>query len=147
MISRTLVSLAVTPVKQVTSVWIMVKNWENNGMEEIHLVTPTPPWSLPDQQQTQYWTYFYNWLHFHSEKITYHILNIYHILNMQPSIPSPNTAAMHCDITYLNVNLLWPNDAIWWHRFGSTMAQVMAWCLTAPSHHLNQCWLIITAVQ
>ena len=41
---------------------------------------------------------------------------------------------------------LWPNDAIWWHRSGSTLAQVMACCLTAPSHYLNQCWIIITEV-
>ena len=26
---------------------------------------------------------------------------------------------------------------------GSTLAQVMAWCLMAPSHYQNQCWLII----
>ena len=31
-------------------------------------------------------------------------------------------------------------------RSGSTLAQVMAWCLTAPSHYLNQCWLIINEV-
>ena len=24
----------------------------------------------------------------------------------------------------------------------STLAQVMAWCLTAPSHYLSQCWFI-----
>ena len=24
---------------------------------------------------------------------------------------------------------------------GSTLVQEMAWCLTAPSHYLNQCWL------
>ena len=30
---------------------------------------------------------------------------------------------------------------IWHHRTGSTLVQVMAWCLTAPSHNLNQCWL------
>ena len=29
------------------------------------------------------------------------------------------------------------------NRSGSTMAQVMACCKTAPSHHLNQCSLII----
>ena len=29
------------------------------------------------------------------------------------------------------------------HRFGSTLAQVMACCLSAPSHYLNQCWLTI----
>ena len=28
-----------------------------------------------------------------------------------------------------------------WHRPGSTLAQVMACCLTAPRHYLNQCWL------
>ena len=32
---------------------------------------------------------------------------------------------------------------IWWHRTGSTLAQVMACCLMAPSHYPNQCWLII----
>ena len=31
-----------------------------------------------------------------------------------------------------NLNSLWPSDAIWWHRSGSTLAQVMAWFLTAP---------------
>ena len=45
-----------------------------------------------------------------------------------------------------NVNSLWPSDAIWWQRSGSTLAQVMACCLTAPSHYLNQCWLIISKV-
>ena len=34
-------------------------------------------------------------------------------------------------------NSLRPSDAIWRHRFGSTLAQVMACCLTAPSHYLN----------
>ena len=38
---------------------------------------------------------------------------------------------------------LWPIDNIWWHRSGSTLAQVIACCLMAPSHYLNQCWLII----
>ena len=45
------------------------------------------------------------------------------------------------------INSLWPDDAIWWHRSGSTLAQVMACCLTTPSHYLNQCWLIISKVQ
>ena len=40
------------------------------------------------------------------------------------------------------VNSLRPCDAIWQHRSGSTLAQVMACCLTAPSHYLNRCWLI-----
>ena len=40
-----------------------------------------------------------------------------------------------------------PGGTIWRHRSGSTLAQVMAWCLMAPSHYLNQCWLLISAVQ
>ena len=38
-----------------------------------------------------------------------------------------------------HVNSLWPRDAIWWHRSGSTVAQVMSCCL-------NQCWLIINEI-
>ena len=44
------------------------------------------------------------------------------------------------------LNSLGPSDAIWRHRSGSTLAQVMACWLTAPSHYLNQCWLIISKV-
>ena len=39
--------------------------------------------------------------------------------------------------------VMWPSDAIRRQRSGSTLAQVMACCLTAPSHYLKQCWLII----
>ena len=37
----------------------------------------------------------------------------------------------------------WPCDTIWQQRSWSTLVQVMAYCLKAPSHYLNQCWLII----
>ena len=37
--------------------------------------------------------------------------------------------------------LIPPNDVIWLQRSGSTLAQKMGCCLTAPSHYLNQCWL------
>ena len=47
----------------------------------------------------------------------------------------------------IKVNSLWPSDTIWRQRSGSTLAQVMTCCLTAPSHYLNQCWLIISEVQ
>ena len=50
-------------------------------------------------------------------------------------------------ISWTNINSLWPNDAIWGHRSASTLSQVMACCLTAPSHHLDQCWLIIRKIQ
>ena len=45
------------------------------------------------------------------------------------------------------LNSLWPSDAIWWQRSRLTLVQVMAYCLTAPSHYLNQCWLVISEVQ
>ena len=44
------------------------------------------------------------------------------------------------------LNSLWPGDAIWRQRSGSTLAQAMACCLMAASHYLNQCWLIISKV-
>ena len=49
-------------------------------------------------------------------------------------------------LQYRQVSSLRPGDAIWQHRSGSTLAQVMACCLTTPSHYLNQCWLIISEV-
>ena len=42
-------------------------------------------------------------------------------------------------------NSFWPSEAIW-HRSGSTLAQVMACCLMAPSYQPNQWWLIINKV-
>ena len=77
---------------------------------------------------------------------------MYHIDNLTNGSGSP-CHPMHdfgwstciekeCDF----VNSLWPSDAIWRHRSGSTLAQVMACCLTAPSHYLNQCWLTISKV-
>ena len=44
-------------------------------------------------------------------------------------------------------NSLRPSDAIWRHRSGSSLAQVLACCLAAPSHYLNQYWLIISKSQ
>ena len=44
------------------------------------------------------------------------------------------------------LNSLCPNGAIGWCRSVSTLVQVMTCCITAPSHYLNQCWLIISEV-
>ena len=38
-----------------------------------------------------------------------------------------------CFVIFCWVNSLWPSDTIWRQRSGSTLAQVMACCLTAPS--------------
>ena len=43
------------------------------------------------------------------------------------------------------VNSLRLSDSIWWHKSRSTLDQVMACCLAAPSHYLNHCWLTISS--
>ena len=51
---------------------------------------------------------------------------------------------IHAWFTVSCFNPLWFSDAIWRHR--SRWAHVMSTCLTTPSHHMNQCWLLIKAV-
>ena len=41
-------------------------------------------------------------------------------------------------------NSLWPSDVIWRQGSMSISDQVMACCLAAPSHYLNQSWLMIS---
>ena len=66
-----------------------------------------------------------------------------HLIELQPHLVN-DTHLIWSSIEW--VNSLWPCDVIWWHESVSTLAQVMAWCLTAPSHYLKQCWLVICAV-
>ena len=63
-----------------------------------------------------------------------------HESHLMPHVGEP------CGVIYKYLNSLWPSDAIWRYRSGSTLAQVMACCLMAPSHYLNQCWLITSKV-
>ena len=53
------------------------------------------------------------------------------------------------EIPFVNIRFstLRPSDVIWRQGSGSPLAQVMAWCLTAPSHYLNQWWLISSKVE
>ena len=55
--------------------------------------------------------------------------------------------SIHIYASNYTFNSLEPSEAIWRCRSGSTLAQVMACCLTAPSHYLNQYWLIISKVE
>ena len=61
----------------------------------------------------------------------------------------PKIVHFQISLRYVSVGLinLWSSDAIWRHRSGSILAQVMACCLMAPSHYLNQWWLVISKVQ
>ena len=44
----------------------------------------------------------------------------------------------------IQCGLVMPYDE--WHRLGSTLAEGVAWCPTAPSHYLNQFGLMISEV-
>ena len=44
------------------------------------------------------------------------------------------------------VNSLWPSHVIWRHRSGSVLAQSIDFCLSAPSHDLNQYWRLFNEV-
>ena len=46
----------------------------------------------------------------------------------------------------ISFNSFWPIDTTWHHRTWSTLVQVMACCLMAPSHYPNQCWFIISEI-
>ena len=47
------------------------------------------------------------------------------------------------DFTVMRINPLWPRDSIWHHRCSSTWDQLMACCLRASVHYLNQWWHLI----
>ena len=56
---------------------------------------------------------------------------------------------------YLGALPCWESTICWltpfglviqWQRSGSTLPQVRAWCWSATSHYLNQCWLTIKGV-
>ena len=70
-----------------------------------------------------------------------HKLNLQHVFRDYTLTITTTSPRVSC------VNSLWPSDAKRRHRSGSTLAQVMACCLTAPSHYLSQCGLIISKAQ
>ena len=84
-----------------------------------------------DSQQTQHYQFF-TWK------------QNYNVIPLSPNLPSPKWKIVQQSEMFLCCfNSLWPGDAIWWHKSELILAQVMACCLTAPSHHPNQCWLLI----
>ena len=58
---------------------------------------------------------------------------------------SKDQHAMKCHL-YIMINSLCPNDAILWHRSGSTLHAEMICCLLALSHYLNHRWFLICEV-
>ena len=90
--------------------------------------------AVPSHLQPQYW------LGFHEERFQLPLLSFYWGIIKNANI------FLCCPKAIWVLNLLWSSDALCWHRSRSTLAQVMAWCLMAPSHCLNQYWLIICEV-
>ena len=60
-------------------------------------------------------------------------------LSTYHNVPEPSQTQTNTAGKLWHVNSMRPSDAMWWHRSRSTLVQVMACCLTAPSHYLNQC--------
>ena len=81
---------------------------------------------------------------------SFKIMHLKMFVKWRPFCLGLNVLSLFADylITFLclRLNSLRPSGAIWQYRSESTLAQVMACCLTAPSHYLNQCWLIISKV-
>ena len=58
------------------------------------------------------------------------------------SVPMMVSLLTHICITRPQwVHALWPRDGIGWHKSGLTLDQACG--LMAPSHYLDQCWLLI----
>ena len=96
---------------------------------------------LPGHQQPENWLFLYKLiLVFHEEGFKqptfYQCREIIENANM----------ILAMELCLICINSLGPSDAIWCWRSWSTLVQVMACCLTAPSYYLNQCWLIISKV-
>ena len=68
-------------------------------------------------------------------------------IGLQNLVTSFRNGNLTVGLSALHINSLGPCDAIWRQRSGSTLAQVMACCLTAPSHYLNHCRLIFSKVE
>ena len=60
-----------------------------------------------------------------------------HIMAVNINRFDPQNVMQVIEIFVSLINSLWPSDAIWQHRFGSTLIQVMACCRMVPSHYLT----------
>ena len=51
---------------------------------------------------------------------------------------TPDISMLSTYLVSFSFDSLWPSNAMWWHRSGSTLAQVLACCLMEPNHFPNQ---------
>ena len=84
---------------------------------------------------------WYFWLHLAVRVITLTLL--YEICGLFSCICSSMYISLRWGAElFITSNSLWPSDIIWMHRTGAKWVQLMACCLMAPSHYLDQYWLI-----
>ena len=86
----------------------------------------------PGHQPPWYW----------STVLLVHMYILCVILSRYLGFSTTSLNLVNYSITDMMINSTWPSDA----RSGSTLAKVMACCLTAPSHYLNQCWPLISGI-
>ena len=75
-------------------------------------------------------------------------LAAFRVLRWNLNLIIPASIIMMIQQKYSTVSFkwLWSSDTPSYHRSGSILDHVMAWCLVAPSHYLIQYWLIISMI-
>ena len=106
-------------IKSMNQCWLII-NWT---------ITNIINWTLTNKFQ---------WYFIHNTNYLYHCNALENVIGKMAII----IFRFQC------VNSSWPSDIIWRHRWSkSRLPQVMACCLRASSHYLNQHWFIISEVQ
>ena len=69
-------------------------------------------------------------------------LHVYVTRQVEPFVASDDRVMNMLTLRHRSLLTLFGDVDLGWQS--SALAQVMAWCLTAPCHYLDQCWLIIS---
>ena len=69
-----------------------------------------------------------------------------HLLSVRELVISGVSLTSWMVPKYKLLDLYSDTNTLLWPRSGSKLTHLMACCLTAPSHYLNQCWLIINCI-
>ena len=117
--------------------WLLVETWTflttvHKGTDEIWI--------------SRFWIQSGTW--WTTTHAPYHVVNTLQLTLLSDACKSLHFMCRVVMMKYNEKNYGIPVVSGWWsYRSGSSLAQVMACCLTAPSHYLNQCWLITSKVQ
>ena len=111
-------------------------------------------WSSADRQCSNY-IWVTNNLISHKGGPYIRDLTVYHVPNcLRAWYCTVWMSRYYTFLCFLYVHDLYDNKHFWifyldsnWDLRPSTLDQVMACCLAASSHYLNQCWLLISKVQ